>query len=635
MVEISSNSATQSLALDILLSVAISESQLYNEFQRNDYINLIGYVIKTERCTKDCNLLKSIINSACSQPIILKKADVLQVNDTTVAAVVYPKLFVSILHRYSDWHRSGAENSDVLDMLFESILALTREKHPQRDFNIEQFTKEGLMRELLNLCKVYVIESPNPVFISEKAAESFVDIISVFAGSPPKPCLLDEIMKLLLLLHKPSECYITHDRSKFYFLLTPEIPIKEKSSFTSAANFGRVTASFKKSPEKRNQLTVAAKPLSDQTTQSNSTSSSDIDSARQARINRLRKMHKTVSTYKRPIAELEDNLENVADCSKLNKNALRLFNPYEASKWRLKYKRASIASLPNSPIKHKHVHYSHKNKTTTTLSQFLKQSPQNKRIQRKRVRLSSANSSRSLIPAEGEKHMKLGPRTSDSSSHSMAASLNMDVSENSTLNEGFNYRASPPHRKSNLHKIDTFSSSGIAALQSRLLLLLKDFLCLLPDSDIDDVLNHYIKVEFLLVLANHNSTCVRSAVIKLISALTQRLFPQDIQVCIKTWYPHHLANQLSIGVCNRTMFETCLEWVCGTMSSLDTILNCDIRLRLQNRFGLNALMAIASKSTAGQLDFCDKAFKVLKKLYLEVSKFSCPTYFVAITYLCF
>ncbi|XP_065359183.1 lysosomal-trafficking regulator [Calliphora vicina] len=622
VVEISSNSSTQSMALDILLNMAFSESQLYTEFQRNDYINLIGYVIKTERCTKDCHLLKSIINNACSQPLILKRGDLIQVNDTTVATVVYPKLFISILHRYSDWHRSGAENSDVLDMLFQSILALTREKHPQRDFNIEQFTKEGIMRELLNLCKVYVIESPNPVFISKKAAEAFVNIISVFAGSPPKPCLLDEIMKLMLLLHKPSECYITHDRSKFYFLLTPEIPIKEKSSL-STANFGRVTASFKRNTTKREQQ-GGAKPLSDLNTNSNSTNSSnsDVDPARQARINRLKKLHKTVSVYRRPLDELEENLENMADCSKLNKNALRLVNPLEASKWRLKFKKSSLLSTPTSPIKHTHTHSPHKTRTLTKMSTFLKQSPQNKRIQRKRIRLNSANSTRSL--ADGEKHMRTGRRKSDSSLHSLAASMNMDFSECPSLNEVFNSKTNFQQRKSKmLHKTDTYSSVGIAALQSGLLLLLKDFLCLLPDNDIDDVLNHYIKVEFLLVLANHNSACVRSAVIKLISALTQRLFPQDIQVCIRALYPHHLANQLSIGFCDSNMFESCLEWVCGTMGSLDSILSCDIYLPIQNRFGLNALLAIASKSATTsniQHEFAEKAFKILKHLYLMNSE---------------
>lgn len=127
-----------------------------------------------------------------------------------------------------------------------------------------------------------------------------------------------------------------------------------------------------------------------------------------------------------------------------------------------------------------------------------------------------------------------------------------------------------------------------------------------------------------MVLANHNSPSVRAAIIKLTSALIQRLFPQDIQACIKSLYPYHLANQLSIKLCDVSMFESCLEWVCGTMSSLETILSCDIPLRVQNRFGLNALLAIATKSVASmniQPVLSENAFKILKKLYSEVIVF--------------
>lgn len=456
--------------MDILLTVGFSESQLYTEFQRNDYISLIGYVIKTEKCAKDCLLLRSIVNNACSQALVIKKCDVLQINETTVATVVYPKLFISILHRYSDWHRSGAENSDVLDMLFHCILALTREKHPQRDFNIEQFNKEGLMRELLNLFKVYVIESPNPVFISKKAAEAFVNIISVFAGSPPKPCLLDEIMKLLLLLHKPSECYITHDRSKFYFLLSPEKPVKEKSSLSSATSFGR---NFKQNLSKRSQPGVA-KPLesinTNSNTKSNSNSSnSDVDVARQARINRLRKLHRSLSSYKKPLDDFEENLENIADCSKLNKNALRLINPGEALKWRTKFKRQqsnnfSGKALHSTPSPHKL-----RPKIVQCPS-----SPQHK-IRRRRVRLNSGTSVRSLTMADNEKPRK----------------YYVDFSECPGFNEVFNSKSALQQRKYKmLVKTDSYSSVGIAALQSGLILLLKDFLCLLPDNDIDDVCNN-------------------------------------------------------------------------------------------------------------------------------------------------
>lgn len=484
------------MALDLLLNVAFSESQLYTEFQRNDYISLIGYVIKTERCSKDCQLLKGIINNACSQPLISKKGDHLIINETTVATVVYPRLLVAQLHRYSDWHRSGSENSDVLDMLLIAILALTREKHPQRDFNIEQFQIAGLMKELLNLCKVYVIESPNPVFISKRAADSFVSIVSVFAGSPPPPSLLDEIMKLLLLLHKPSECYITHDRSKFYFLLTGEVPTKEKSSLVQAAHFGRVAAPFKRGVVKRSHPGVA-KFTVDTTTTTHVTHVSNtppMDKARKARLERLRKLHKSNSSYKKALHDFEENLENVADCSKLNKNALQLLSPEEVAKWREKFKRCTSMTLIASPMKEREGRGSKTFRMSSSSASFLKHSPLSQRIQRKRLRLGSGSSARSLISAEKGKYFRKNSRKSESSLYSLATTTNtsnLDYSENITTaysdGSSCSKTSSQPRRVRLLTKTDSYNSTGIAALQSGLLLLLKDFLCLLPDSSIDDV----------------------------------------------------------------------------------------------------------------------------------------------------
>ena len=47
-----------------------------------------------------------------------------------------------------------------------------------------------------------------------------------------------------------------------------------------------------------------------------------------------------------------------------------------------------------------------------------------------------------------------------------------------------------------------------------LLLLLRDTLLILPDNMAPQVLNHVVKVEFLLVMANHSDARVRMAVVK-------------------------------------------------------------------------------------------------------------------------
>lgn len=529
------------MALDLLLQLGHSDAQLYTEFVRQDYLALIGYVIKSHLCSKSVQLLRSIVNNACSQPLISRKGDGLHVNDNTTACLVYPRLLLSVLQRYSDWHRSGATHSDVLDMLFRCILALSRDKHPQRDFNMEQLQSSGLLRALLNLCKVYVIESPNPVHISPYAAECFVQILAVFAGSPPAPSLLDEIMKLLLLLHKPSECYVTHDRADFYFLLTPQLPIKERSSM--AANLSRVTTSFRR-------RTQSQPPIS------------EADAQREERIRRLRRLHQSPSGYKRALNEMEDQLDQMADCSNLNKAALRLLSPVEASRWRLKFKRRHPSSSSHSP----------------------KRSPL--KVARRRLR--------TRIPF-----------------------MNHSCSPGSTQIQS-QAQATLPCRVT-----DFYEQLGIVRLQQGLLMLLKDFICLLPDSAVDEVLRHYVKLEFLLVLANQRSCAVRTAIIQLLAVLTKRLAAAELAAASKQLYPLHLANQLTIHGSDVAMFEACLSWVSDLHGPRDMFNDSEIVLGIRQRFGLQSLLAISMAMGLGNWNNAEPervcVFKALLRLYLQVS----------------
>lgn len=515
------------MALDLLLQVAHSDAQLYTEFQRQDYLSLIGYVIKSEKCSKDVQLLRSIVNNACSQVLITRKGDSINVNDNTMATLVYPRLMLTVLQRYSDWHRSGATHSDVLDMLFRCILALTRDKHPQRDFNMEQLQKCGLLGALLNLCKVYVIESPSPVQISPYAAECFVQILAVFSGSPPDSSMLDEIMKLLLLLHKPSDCYVTHDRTHFYFLLTAQQPAKERSLV--AANLSRVTTSLRRQLHPQPQ---------------------ELDPERAERIKKLRRLHASTSGYRKAVNEFEEHLDQMADCSNLNKSALRLLSPVEATRWRLKFKRRHPTSA-NSP----------------------KRSPL--KIARRRI----------------HPHLHLGKI--------------WQPSGHSTPSSG---QSSLPNRKT-----DFYDQLGIIRLQQRLLILLKDFLCLLPDSSVDVVTRHYVKLELLLVLANQRSCAVRQAIIQLVDVLTKRLPSGELNAATKLMHPLHLANQLTIHGCDVGMFEACLAWINGMHCSLTDIQSCDAPVRIRQRFGLPSLLAIA-EGTEPQW-----VFKALLRLYLQVN----------------
>ncbi|XP_011300955.1 lysosomal-trafficking regulator isoform X2 [Fopius arisanus] len=79
-----------------------------------------------------------------------------------------------------------------------------------------------------------------------------------------------------------------------------------------------------------------------------------------------------------------------------------------------------------------------------------------------------------------------------------------------------------------------------------LLLLLRDAVRVLPDSQVGSVLKHVLRAEILLVLGNNPDTKVRTALVKLVQAYLQRASDEEINKFIKQKYFIHLANQIAL-----------------------------------------------------------------------------------------
>lgn len=79
-----------------------------------------------------------------------------------------------------------------------------------------------------------------------------------------------------------------------------------------------------------------------------------------------------------------------------------------------------------------------------------------------------------------------------------------------------------------------------------LLLLLRDALRVLPDSQVESVLKHVLRAELILVLSNNDNARIRTALIKVIQTYVERASDEDINKLIKQRYFMHLANQISL-----------------------------------------------------------------------------------------
>ncbi|XP_076673285.1 lysosomal-trafficking regulator mauve isoform X3 [Andrena cerasifolii] len=79
-----------------------------------------------------------------------------------------------------------------------------------------------------------------------------------------------------------------------------------------------------------------------------------------------------------------------------------------------------------------------------------------------------------------------------------------------------------------------------------LLLLLRDAVRVLPDSQVGLMLKHVLRAELLLVLANNPDARVRTALIKVVQTYLQRASDEEVNKFIKQRYFMHLANQIAL-----------------------------------------------------------------------------------------
>ncbi|XP_054259566.1 lysosomal-trafficking regulator isoform X2 [Macrosteles quadrilineatus] len=109
----------------------------------------------------------------------------------------------------------------------------------------------------------------------------------------------------------------------------------------------------------------------------------------------------------------------------------------------------------------------------------------------------------------------------------------------------------------------TVVSAGSAGVTEGLLLLLRDITLVLPDSMVQQVLSHVIKMEALLVMSNHHSAVVRTAVVKVLSAFIQRASEEQLTNFVRSKGYYQLANQLGLWPATVELVEGVVAMVTG------------------------------------------------------------------------
>lgn len=551
IVELTSSDFLQSTALELFLQIVYNNSELYSEFLKADGIAMIGSVIRTKKCCKGLHLLKSIIDIACDGPVLIYKSteDQFSIVPNTMACIVHPDLLISIIIRYWDWYDKDSTDCHILDIIFSLLLSLVREKHPHHIINIHRLYKSGITQALLNFCKIYLVGASRSVFISTLAADNLVALVRVFGGAPPAPSLLDEIIKLLILMHRPSESFVTHDRSKFYFLLSPTIPVKS------------------------NRMTIPiVTPLLNQLHRPRERKLT-MPSMRRSTHSRLRRsMSFDVNT-----AQSEDNWFEIIHPEPVNSSE----NEVQADS--SKFFHIGVTStygsyeLDNSPV------------IIEVNNKYLK-SPKKifKQRQFKNIR--------------NQKHFYSNERRKNCRG---LRRISLSDSDTSSLLD------SPDRSEHDLFK--AYNNPGFIKIQERFFILLHDFILILSDHSVQEVLNHYVTLEILIVLSNHRDVTVRTAIIKLLTVMCDRLPAQVIVQHTKQYYWYHLGNQIALNAADFSLFKVCAEWTTGL--DLSNIEISDVKeMTVIQKYGLNVLMAILPQ-TVGIENLTKIAFEFFNKLY--------------------
>ncbi|KAM9727298.1 lysosomal-trafficking regulator isoform 1-T3 [Menidia menidia] len=217
-VELSDCEKTQALALRVLLSLCKFNQHRIHEMDCYHGYSMIHQVLIKPKCIVGYHVLKTLLDGCCSGPILILGDDGQFRLDTESAAVVQDiRMLSDILLDWKIWARAEC---GVWETLLAALEILIRVHHPHQVYNIRQFLNAEVVHRFLLTCQVLQEHRDEHLTaIPQEVCLSFIKIIQEVLGSPPDMDLLKLIYNFLLAVHPPTNTYVCHTPSSFYFSL--------------------------------------------------------------------------------------------------------------------------------------------------------------------------------------------------------------------------------------------------------------------------------------------------------------------------------------------------------------------------------------------------------------------------------
>ncbi|XP_010560935.1 PREDICTED: lysosomal-trafficking regulator isoform X3 [Haliaeetus leucocephalus] len=218
VVEISGCEDTQALALQLILSLTKYNQQRIQEMDNCNGYSMIRRVLIKPKCVVGFCMLKTLLEGCCSDEILYINENGQFLLDTDSTAVIQD---VQLLEKLLlDWKIWSKAKQGVWETLLAALEILIRANHHQQMFNIKQLLKAQVVHHFLLTCQVLQEHKEGHLAsLPQEVCRSFVKIIEEVLGSPPDLELLTLVFNFLLAVHPPTNTYVCHNPTNFYFSL--------------------------------------------------------------------------------------------------------------------------------------------------------------------------------------------------------------------------------------------------------------------------------------------------------------------------------------------------------------------------------------------------------------------------------
>ncbi|XP_074118563.1 lysosomal-trafficking regulator isoform X2 [Sminthopsis crassicaudata] len=593
VVDISSREETQALALQVILSLTKYNQQRTQEMENCNGLSMIHQVLIKQKCIVGFHILKTLLEGCCGEEILsINENGHFKLDIESTAVIQDVKLLEELLLDWKIW--SKAEQG-VWGTLLAALEVLIRANHHLQMFNIKQLLKARVVHHFLLTCQILQEHKEGHLTsIPQEVCNSFVKIIEEVLGSPPDLELLTLIFNFLLAVHPPTNTYVCHNPTNFYFSLhidgkifqekvqsimylrhsssggksitSPGFMIISPSGFTASVSEGSSPPSIipqqnivQMLRSKSVPASPASSPLVHQRKLSGSfdnlqnipdndisTQPEKVNSGRSADI--LKKVHEEIFISScesaKTVCESEESPSPQIFVNDVPKPESE---EYPSTVLNIKDTIADLKLDGDSPG-----------------DEFSLRRPDNLTV------LSSFQRSHSIIAS-------LGLAFPSQNGSSAAARWPSLADKNIVPEDWENFTFTPGYEQTYKQTTSTDSSAEdcLVLICCGLYDLLRGVLLILPDIMLEHVMDKLIQTDTLIVLLNHPSPLIQQGVIKLLAAYFSRASKEQKDKFLKNRGFALLANQLYLHQGTQKLLECFMEMFFGHPIILDDELDLE------------------------------------------------------------